>query len=229
MIINIQGHGINLTPPLKEYAGKKIAKLDEFFNNIIKAEVILDARSIKAAIRSHVAEVSLWVGGKKVIRASEAGQDMYAAIDLVSEELKSQLKKHKEKHIQEKRRQGKKFKKLSREYNVDEEEEQEGPKIVKRPNFEIKTMTREEAKAELKLLGLEFIVFRNAEDGEATVLYGRKFVDGSTASELSADDAAAKFKKGKRKLLPFFNSETNQLNILYKINSGDFGLIEPSF
>lgn len=120
MHMNIQGHGITLTPALKEYASKKIGKLDEFFKNIIKGEVILDARNIKSAQKSHVAEVCLWVGGKKVVRAIEAAADMYSAIDLVLEELKVQLKKHKEKHVQEQRRGGEKIKKMNREYPPEE-------------------------------------------------------------------------------------------------------------
>ncbi len=227
MNINIQGHGIELTAPLKEYANKKIGKLDEFFNNIIKAEVVLDARSIKSAEKCHVAEVSMWVGGKKVIRASEAGRDMYAAIDLVVDELKPQLKKHKEKHYKEKRREGEIIKKLSREYNTDDEPI-EGGKVIKRTRYEIKNMTREEAKAELKLLGYEFIVFRNVENGEVTMLQGKKFIDSESVSELNSDDAAQNIKKGRKKVLAFINSDTNQLNILYKQNSGNFGLIEPS-
>ena len=227
MNINIQGHGLDLTPPLKDYVNKKIGKLDEFFNNVIKAEVILDARNIKDLERSHVAEVSMWVGGKKVIRATEAASDMYAAIDLVSEELKVQLKKHKEKHVQERRHEGERIKRMTREYNP-ELEPIEGPQIIKRSNFEIKNMSRKEAKDELKLLKQDFILFRNVDNGEVTILYGKKFIDSSEASPLDKDEAAKSLNKGKKKLLAFLNAETNQLNVLYKQNSGNFGLIEPS-
>lgn len=226
MHINIQGHGIELTPPLKEYAEKKIGKLDEFFNKIIKAEIVLDARKIKSSEKCHVAEVNLWVGGKKVISATEAGRDMYAAIDLVVEELKPQLKKHKGKHNKEKRREGEKIKRLSREYNPEvglSEDEQ----AIEKARCEIKNMTREEAKAELKLLKQDFIVFRNVENAEITMLSGRSFVDSSSANELNRDDAAKSIKKGSKKVLAFINPETNQLNVLYKRNSGNFGLIEP--
>lgn len=104
MQIKIQGHGMELTPALKAYAEKKIGKLDEFFSNIIKAEIILDDRHSRDSKKRQVAEVSMWLAGKKVIRATEAGEDMYAAIDLVAEELKQQLKKFKDKHVKNKRR-----------------------------------------------------------------------------------------------------------------------------
>lgn len=116
MQIKIQGHGMDLTPALKAYAEKKIGKLDEFFSNIIKAEIILDDRHIRDSKRRQVAEVSMWVAGKKVIRATEAGEDMYAAIDLVSEELKQQLKKFKDKHVKNKRREAEEIKRELRTF-----------------------------------------------------------------------------------------------------------------
>jgi len=115
MEITVQGHGLELTDPLREYAIKKIGKVKEFFNDIIKVQVVLDLRDHSDINRSHVAEVTLWAAGKKVIHASEAGKDMYAAIDLVSQEIDRQVKKHKEKHTDEIRRSGEKIKQAMRE------------------------------------------------------------------------------------------------------------------
>lgn len=114
MQITIQGHKVGLTEPLKEYAIKKLSKLQEFYQNIQKLEIILDVRDISDIKRSQVAEVSVWLAGKKVVRATEAGENMYAAIDLVLEELKRQVIRHKEKHTKEARRAAEKAKELSR-------------------------------------------------------------------------------------------------------------------
>ena len=81
--------------------------------------IVLDVRKINDLKRSQVAEVSMWVSGKKVIRATEAGEDMYAAIDLVYEELKRQLVKHKDKHVKENRRVAEKFKENQRKIAVE--------------------------------------------------------------------------------------------------------------
>src|SRR3989339_1452635 len=114
MQLTIQGHHVELTPPLREYAVKKISKLQEFHRNIIKVTIVLDVRSIDDSKRSHVAEVTIWVPGKKVVHASEAGENMYAAIDLVFDELKKQLIKHKEKFGEERRRMAEKRKEIER-------------------------------------------------------------------------------------------------------------------
>ena len=227
MQVNIQGHGLELTEPLKVYASKKVNKLQEFFNNIMKADIILDARKIEDSARSHVAEVNIWVARKKVIRASEAGQDMYAAIDLVFDELKRQLKKHKDKLIHEKRREGEKIKKTIRSFKPEIITPSE-PQIVQRRNFNIVSMTKEEALEEQKLLDQEFIVFRNIENGEACLLYKNEFIDSSNIKPLSHKDAAETLKNSEKAVIGYLNPLTNQINILYKRLSGNFGLIEPS-
>ncbi|OGC07551.1 ribosomal subunit interface protein [candidate division WOR-1 bacterium RIFOXYD2_FULL_36_8] len=118
MQMNIQGHGIELTSPLSQYATKKLEKLQEFYKNIIKMMVVLDVRKNKDIKNSHVADVSIWVSGKKVVHASEVGEDMYAAIDLVYEELKRQLVRHKEKHMKETRRVAEKLKERQRNTTI---------------------------------------------------------------------------------------------------------------
>ncbi|MFC1495871.1 ribosome hibernation-promoting factor, HPF/YfiA family [Candidatus Margulisiibacteriota bacterium] len=227
MQINLQGHGIDLTEPLKEYTNKKIGKLDEFFSRITKAEVVLDARKIQDNNRSQVAEVSIWASEKKLIRASEAAQDMYAAIDLVYEELKRQLKKHKEKHVQERRRSGEKLKRMAREYHPEAKSEQDGPIIVKRKNFNIPVMDIKAAEQELKLTKQEFIVFVNAESGDINVFHQEKNIESAGLLPLTQEAAAKILSEGKRNIITYLNDKTNQLNVLYKRNSGNFGLIEP--
>ncbi|MBI5701299.1 ribosome-associated translation inhibitor RaiA [Candidatus Saganbacteria bacterium] len=110
MQINIQAHHTELTAPIRSYATKKIEKLQEYYKNILKAEITLEVRANDDTRRNQVTEVTLWVSGKKVIRASDGAKNIYAAIDLVEEELKKQLKKHKDKHIKEARRSAEKIK-----------------------------------------------------------------------------------------------------------------------
>jgi putative sigma-54 modulation protein len=114
MQIKITGRGVEVSEPLRDYVQDKAAKLEEFFDNIQKVEVVLDARSINDAERRQVAEIRAWMAGLKMIQAIEAGKDMYAAFDLALEEAKRQIEKHKEKMVHEKRRAAKKFKILSR-------------------------------------------------------------------------------------------------------------------
>jgi putative sigma-54 modulation protein len=110
MQIKITGHGLKVTASLSRYVQKKIGKLEEFFSNIQKIEVVLDARSIDDVQRRQVVEIRAWMAGLKMIQAREAGKTMYAAVDLVFQEARRQIERHKEKHVQERRRKGNKLK-----------------------------------------------------------------------------------------------------------------------
>ena len=99
MQITISARGTELTPALKEYVQQKVAKLEEFFNNIQKVEVVLEVRKINDKEHKQVAEIRAWLAGLKVVQALEAGKDLYAATDLVVDEVKRQIKRHKEKHL----------------------------------------------------------------------------------------------------------------------------------
>ena len=47
MKINVRGHGVKITKPMKEYAEKKLSKLSEYFNNITEIIVELEVKSMK--------------------------------------------------------------------------------------------------------------------------------------------------------------------------------------
>jgi len=226
MQINIQGHGIELTEALRNYAFKKISKLQEYYKNIQNVQVILDARHLDEFKRSQVCEVNMWLAGKKVIRASEAGQDMYAAIDMVCEELERQVKKHKEKHIKEVRRTAEKEKQFRRQ--AEPLPPLTGPVVVKSKRFNITTMAHEEALLEMKKLGHEFFLFRDAESGDINVVHGEEIIKPEGAQTFSEDEALKNLNRDRSGFLAFLNSSTNEMNVIYKRRSGNFGLIEPA-
>jgi putative sigma-54 modulation protein len=122
MQINISGHGLEVSAPLRDYVQEKVSKLEEYFKNIQKVEVVLDARSIDNVDKRQVAEIRAWMAGLKMVQAKEAGRDMYAAVDMALDETKRQIEKHKEKLGHEKIRKSRKWKLLSRLFgNRDQE------------------------------------------------------------------------------------------------------------
>ena len=104
MEIKITGKHMDITPAIRDYAQKKVVKLEEFYNNIIKVEVVLEASKIENLDKAQVAEIRAWLAGKKVIQAIEGARDIYAAIDLALDEAKRQVQKFKEKHKTKQRR-----------------------------------------------------------------------------------------------------------------------------
>jgi len=109
MQINIQGKGIELTQALKEYAEKKLQKVEHFFNNIQKVEIELEVDKIKEDAKKQIAKVTVWAQGT-AIHATEATQSMYSSIDLIMDKLDQQIKKFKDKMVHERRREAAKSK-----------------------------------------------------------------------------------------------------------------------
>ena len=95
---------------------------------------------------------------------------MYVSIDLVEEIIERQLKKYKNKLIDQQQA-ASFFKKefMEKEYMEDEE-----VKIIRTKKFDIKPMYPEDACVQMELLGHGFFVFCNAETDQVNVVYKRK-------------------------------------------------------
>ncbi|WJD49883.1 MULTISPECIES: ribosome hibernation promoting factor [unclassified Enterobacter] len=91
MQLNITGHNVEITEPLREFLQTKFAKLEQFFDRINQVYIVLKVEKV-----THIADATLHVNGGE-IHASAEGQDMYAAIDGLIDKLSRQLTKHKDK------------------------------------------------------------------------------------------------------------------------------------
>lgn len=96
MQINVSGHHVDVTPALREYVNSKLSKLQRHFDNITNTDVTLTVEKLVQK-----AEASVHVAGADLFAACES-EDMYAAIDSLTDKLDRQLLKHKEKTIDRK-------------------------------------------------------------------------------------------------------------------------------
>ncbi|MCZ6803801.1 MAG: ribosome-associated translation inhibitor RaiA [Proteobacteria bacterium] len=98
MQINVTGHHIEITDSLKSYVENKFERLERHFENIANIRVILrvEKERQKAEATIHVNRGNLF--------ADDEQEDMYAAIDGLTDKLDRQLKKHKEKLTDHRRR-----------------------------------------------------------------------------------------------------------------------------
>ena len=92
MQMTISGHHLDVTDPIRDYVTTKLSKLERHCEEITSVAVILtvDKLSQKAEATFHV------TGGDLFANAEH--DDLYAAIDALSDKLDRQLIKHKEKH-----------------------------------------------------------------------------------------------------------------------------------
>jgi len=91
MQMNVTGHHVDITPPLRNYVTEKFERLKRHFDHVTNAHVILSIEKLKQK-----AEATLHVSGSDMFADAEA-DDMYAAIDALIDKLDRQIKKHKEK------------------------------------------------------------------------------------------------------------------------------------
>lgn len=181
MELVIRGKNMEVTDSLRDYAQQKISRITKYFDNIIDAQVAFNVIKNKSVANNQIVEVTLHLGGG-VIRGEEAKDNMYAAIDLVTDKLERQLRRFKGKHggnIDRTKTTSVVLEELEMEpvTIVDREqfeEESEEAQIVRNKRVEIKPMTAEEAARQMVLLGHDFFVFRNAETEEVNVLYHRR-------------------------------------------------------
>lgn len=91
MQLNISGHHVDLTEPLKHYVESKLERLQRHNSHITTTEVTLVVEKMVQK-----AEATMHVAGADLFAAAES-EDMYAAIDGLVDKLDRQLIKHKEK------------------------------------------------------------------------------------------------------------------------------------
>ena len=91
MQINISGHHVEVTEALKDYVHSKVEKLERHFDNITNVQVTLTVEKLVQK-----AEATLHASGAE-LHANSDDENMYAAIDGLTDKLDRQLLKHKEK------------------------------------------------------------------------------------------------------------------------------------
>jgi putative sigma-54 modulation protein len=153
---------------LKKYARRRMEKLGRFFGKAsgLDVGVVLYVDKFR-----HCCDVT--VGGEGLhINASERTGDMYAAIDLVSDKVESQIKRQVSR-VKEQRRK-------ARNVDVDVftyrmEPDPDAPlTLAGTERFTPKPMMLDEAVMQLDSIGSEFLVFFNAETERINVVYHRK-------------------------------------------------------
>lgn len=91
MKIKITGRHIDVSERLKDYAEKKIAKLEKHFQQLIDIHLILYVEKL-----DHVAELTI-SGDSVQFHAREKSSDLYSALDLLIDKIENQISRFKEK------------------------------------------------------------------------------------------------------------------------------------
>jgi putative sigma-54 modulation protein len=100
MQINITGHHVDVTDSMRDYVKEKFDKLERHFDHVTNVHVILEVEKLRQK-----AEAKMHLSGTEVF-AEAVEEDMYAAIDALSDKLDRQILKYKEKLKDHHRKEG---------------------------------------------------------------------------------------------------------------------------
>jgi putative sigma-54 modulation protein len=171
MELIVKGKNVEVTDRLRTYVERKIGKLDRYLPSISEAWVELTTEDAKAAQDRQVCQITVRSNGT-ILRAEERSDDMFTAIDTVLDKMYRQIARYKGKRKNRWRGAGMTAEPLPLE--VVEEAEEESSNIVRVKRFPMTPMHADEAIEQMELLGHDFFVFFNADEGQINVLYRRK-------------------------------------------------------
>ncbi len=158
---------IKVSDEIKEYAERKVGKIDRFFRGDSKAFITFSSERGR-----YRAEITIENNGM-FYRVSELTGDMRASIDSACASIERQIRKNKTR-LEKRLREGA-FEKEPVENNLPEEEEEEKDfEIIRSKRFPIKPMTAEEAILQMNLLEHEFFAFKNQSEGNAFAIVYRR-------------------------------------------------------
>ena len=158
MEIQLTAKQLKVTSALHDYVHEKMEKAQKYFDHLVWGQAFLSVEK-----RSHNAEFVIHAP-RQTFRALATAADLYSAIDLASDKIDVQLKKHKERL---------KDRHKGKDGSVLVPSEEVGAikaSVIKLP---VKPITPEEAVAEMESLGQAFRLFQDKASHQIHVIYRR--------------------------------------------------------
>lgn len=172
----INGRGIGVSDKVREYAEKKIGRLDHYLPEIGEVRVDFSAeRTARDADDRQVVQITVPLRGT-ILRTEERSHDLFTGLDVAVDRLQRQIERYKAKRRRGRGPGGDQGQAVMEvEPEIEPEAESDGPTIVRRKKFLITPMTEAEAIEQMALSEHEdFFIFYNADTARINVLYHRK-------------------------------------------------------
>ena len=90
MEVKVSGRHLEITPAIREYAEKRVAKLPKYFDRVQTVNVVAEKKD-----RTHLLEIIIQAERTEPFIGSASGEDLYACIDDAVAKLERQLAEHK--------------------------------------------------------------------------------------------------------------------------------------
>lgn len=183
MDVQIKTRDLKLTDGLQEYIDARIQKLERVHEPVIDATLELRCEKPRSGGEITIAQFTIQTK-KAILRTEEKDHDPHVAIDQSVDRMARQIRRLRDKKIFVPRRRRQAYANQNAaadstaiedpfEVLDDEDREIELPAPVRHKRFTVLPMDEAEAIEQMELLGHDFFVFFNPDDGQINVMYRR--------------------------------------------------------
>jgi putative sigma-54 modulation protein len=174
MNIEVSGRNYEVTDKVRKLISTKLDKVEKFFEDIIEARCVL-----KVEKKSHICEIHIH-GRRQDVDTTQTAESMDDAIQLAVDHLKRQAQKNRAKIKDLRKGRTAPVAAAAKDWKVRVLQpgrlrtDDSKPRIIKTSKLPIRPMSIEQAALMLDDSKNEFIVFRDLDTSQITVLYKRK-------------------------------------------------------
>ena len=183
MDLTITANNTTLTDAIKKYAEKRLSILDRRFRDPVPVFLLIRKEQTRKEDERYIAEVTIRMT-RGVIRGETRGDTPYTAIDNVSDTITRQISRYKTRYSTKSRKDAagglglavaEQLAQTAADDAMDENDVQTlaHGRLVRTKRHAMALESVEDAAEQMELLGHNFYVFRNKENGEINVLYQR--------------------------------------------------------
>ncbi|MBI5879839.1 MAG: ribosome-associated translation inhibitor RaiA [Chloroflexi bacterium] len=198
MQLSITGRNVEVTDYTREYVEKKMQRVERHLPGMTEARVELTSENTKGSDARNVAQITLRSGGK-ILRGEERGSDLFTAIDMAMEKVVRQVDRFKEK------RHGRKRRSAGLRETVDA--------------IESLPVALAEAASEPPPASPDDLEY----EAYLPIVRTKRF----QTSPMSAEEAIEQMELIGHSFFVFYNESDGGVNVLYRRNDGDYGLLIP--
>ena len=183
MELTITANTTTLTDAIKKYAEKRLSILNRRFRDPVPVFLLIRKEQTLKEDERYIAEVTIRMK-RGVIRGEMRGDTPYTAIDHVSDTVTRQIRRYKTRYSRKSRKDvagglglavAEQLAQTAADDTADEGDVQTlaHGQLVRTKRHAIALETVEDAAEQMEMLGHNFYVFRNKENGEINVVYQR--------------------------------------------------------
>ncbi len=206
---------MDATDAIKQYAEEKVKKIKRYFPDPINAKVVLGLERYQ-----HRADINITLHNGLVLKGSDTSDDMYSSIDMAVGRIEKQVRRYKDKIRSHKPQSGPML--AFRRDVIEEEEEEEAAAATAATAPEPASEPVTEPVGTMGTVGEEQVTI--GPDGLPRVIRSDSF----TARPMSLEEAVMQLNLMNNAFLVFTNAANQAINVIYRRNDGNYGLIDTA-